>query len=218
MQDWRRLAQEFAHVLWIGGSPCAGKTSIADALAMNYHGAVYHFDRMEPQHIAQTTARNNPELMAFLAMDMDERWLTRPPDEMAHNAMASWLARFPMVLDDLRAMPADTPIFAEGPGLFPECVAPLLVSPHQAIWLVTTEPFCLKVRQRRSGSSLETSDPDFALRNIVQRDVLMARSVEWQASERQLACHAVDGSQTLAQMTVLIEQHFAPYLRARHAG
>ena len=217
MQDREHLAGELAHVLWIGGSPCAGKTSIADSLAEKYQGAVYHFDRMEPQHIARTTAANNPDLMAFLAMDMDQRWLTRSPDEMAHNAMASWLSRFPMVLDDLRAMPTTSPIFAEGPGLFPECVAPLPVSPDQAIWLVAAEPFCLMVRQQRGGSSLNASDPDLALRNIVQRDVVMARAVERQASERHLACHTVDGSRSLAQMIALVEQHFAPYLRARHA-
>ncbi len=214
-QSRQTLAERYAHVRWIGGSPCAGKTSIADALAAAHHGVAYHFDRMEPLHIARSDAATNPELMAFLALDMEQRWLLRPPQEMARNTLASWWARFPLVLDDLRALPTDAPIFAEGPGLFPELVAPLLASPHQALWLVTTEPFCLLVRQRRGGAYLETSDPARSLRNIVARDVLLARHVEREASARSLTWYAVDGGRSLSEMATLAEQHFALYLADR---
>lgn len=202
----------YAHVFWIGGSPCAGKTSIADALATKYQGNVYHFDRMERDHIARSNEATNPDLMAFLAMNMDQRWLTRSPDAMARNAIVSWQARFPLVLEDVRAFPANAPLFAEGPGLFPGCVAPLLINPQQAVWLVTTEPLCMAVRRQRRGSALGTSDPDLALRNIVRRDLRMARFVKRQAAARQLTCHEVDGSHPLAQMLALVEEQFAPYL------
>jgi hypothetical protein len=142
-----------AHVLWLGGSPCAGKSSISEALAVKYQTIAYHFDRMEPQHIARSDATTNPELMAFLAFAMDQRWLTRSPDEMARNAIASWKARFPLVLEDLHALPADRLIVAEGPGLFPDIVAPLLTNSRQAVWLVTSEALCTAVRQQRDGGT-----------------------------------------------------------------
>ncbi|MGE5333383.1 MAG: zeta toxin family protein [Nitrososphaerota archaeon] len=210
--------QAYAHVIWIGGSPCAGKTTIADTLAAKYHGNVYHFDRMEMRHIARSDEATNPDLMAFLALDMDQRWLTRSPDEMARNAIASWQARFPLVLEDLRAFPTDAPIFAEGPGLFPGCVAPLLSTPQQAVWLVTSERLCAAVRQQRKqrgGFALETSDPDLALRNIVRRDLLMAAYVQREAEALHLTCHVVDESRSLARTIALAEQHIAPHLGAR---
>ncbi len=212
MRDQQHPGVAHAHVFWIGGSPCAGKTSIADALAAKYQGNVYHFDRMEKNHIARSNEATNPDLMAFLAMDMDQRWLTRSPDAMARNAIASWQARFPLVLEDVRALPMNIPLFAEGPGLFPECVAPLLINPQQAVWLVTTARFCMAVRRQRGGSALGTSDPARALRNIVQRDLRMARYVKRQATVRQLICHEVDGSRSLAQMIALVEEQFAPCL------
>ena len=215
MQGQQRSGEAYTHVFWIGGSPCAGKTSIADALAARYQGMAYHFDRMEMNHIARSNEATNPHLMAFLAMDMAQRWLTRSPGAMARNAIASWQARFSLVLEDVRALPAHAPIFAEGPGLFPECVAPLLLHPRQAVWLVSTAPFCMAVRTQRGGSTLETSNPTLALRNIVRRDLRMARYVKRQAAARQLICYAVDGSRSLAQMTALVEQQFAPYLPAR---
>jgi hypothetical protein len=215
VEDQQARTNAFGHVLWIGGSPCAGKTSIADALAAVHHGVAFHFDRMEMAHIARSTEATNPDLMAFLALDMDHRWLLRTPEEMARNAIASWRARFPLVLEDLRALPTDAPIFAEGPGLFPECVESLLTSPRQALWLTTTEPFCQMVRQQRGGPFHETSDPARSLRKLVTRDVLMARHVEREASERGLTWYAIDGGRSLAQMITLVEEWFAPYLAAR---
>ena len=131
---------------------------------------------------------------------------------MARDAIASWQARFPLVLEDLRALLMNAPIFAEGPGLFPECVASVLINPQQAVWLVTTAQVCTAVRGQRGGSALETSDPALALHNIVQRDLLMARHVKHEAARRHLTCYEVDGSRSLAQMTALVEQQFAPYL------
>jgi hypothetical protein len=203
-----------AHVLWLGGSPCAGKSSISDALAVKYQTIAYHFDRMEPQHIARSDATTNPELMAFLALAMDQRWLRRSPDEMARNAIASWKARFPLVLEDLHALPADRLIVAEGPGLFPDIVAPLLTNSRQAVWLVTSEALCTAVRQQRGGSALGTSDPALAVRNIIARDLLMAHYVKQETDARRLTCYEVDGGRSLARMTDLVEQHFAPFLPA----
>jgi replication-associated recombination protein RarA len=44
------------NVLWLGGSPCAGKTTIARMLAEKYGLRLYHFDRHEPDHIEQSRA------------------------------------------------------------------------------------------------------------------------------------------------------------------
>jgi len=50
------------------------------------------------------------------------------------------------------------------------------------------------------------------LRNIIERDCLLARYVKQQAEEQQLTVHTVDGSQSLAAMAELIERLFDPYL------
>jgi adenylylsulfate kinase-like enzyme len=44
------LKDQLAHILWMGGSPCSGKTSIADLLADQYSLVVYHVDEMFDEH------------------------------------------------------------------------------------------------------------------------------------------------------------------------
>lgn len=206
--------QWFARVLWIGGSPCAGKTSIAGALAAKYSLHVYHYDRHEPDHIARCADSSNfPALSAFLAMSMDERWVLRSPAAMADNVVASWTERFPLVVEDLLVldMCKAKAIVAEGPGLFPELVHPLISNPHQAIWLVPTEEVIRTVRTSRpSAVWRKTGDPDRALENLIRRDILLAAYVKRQATELGLSVLNVDWSVPLEQMTATVESHFSP--------
>jgi hypothetical protein len=219
------LKSALQHVLWIGGGTDTGKTSIAQAIAHRYGLQVYHYDRNEPRHIERLinagsaywrnlvtrTAGGRWELR-----DADQYWVLRAPDVMARETMASWKARFPLVVEDLQAMPKEPMILAEGPGLFPECVYPVLGSPRQAIWLVPTEAFKRALVQQRGKPSVraQTSDPERATENLIARDMLMARLVRKEAQERGLKLWEVDGSQSLAEMTAVAERHFAPLLRA----
>ena len=212
------------HVLWIGGPPDGGKTSIADALAVRYGLQVYHFDRQEPVHIARADPARQPALtrLRTLLETLDEcafaeaLWLAQEPDEMAAWTIASWTERFAMARDDLLAMPESPGIVAEGPGFFPECVAPLLDDPRKAIWLVPDEDFkrASVARRGKPGARRHTSDPERASRNLTARDLLLGRHVVAQAQARGLTVLPVDAHprHDLAAMTALVEARFRPWL------
>jgi hypothetical protein len=197
-------------------SPCAGKTSIADRLAQSHGLHVYHFDRTEREHIARRIAEGDSALAAFLSQSMDQRWLMRKTSVMAQSVIGFWTERFRQVLEDLLVQPKDPGIIAEGPGLFPECVFPCLSDLQQAIWLVPTDAFCTTVRQYRHSAGIDgfhqTSDPERALRQLIERDGLLARYVKQRAEALYLPLYEVDGSHSLDEMTRLVEQHFAPLL------
>jgi adenylylsulfate kinase-like enzyme len=44
------LTRALSHVLWLGGSVCAGKSSIARTLGAKDGLRVYHYDRHEQEH------------------------------------------------------------------------------------------------------------------------------------------------------------------------
>ena len=54
------LACSLAHVYWIGGSPCAGKSTVADMLGERYGVHVYHVDDHAEDHSARATATDQP--------------------------------------------------------------------------------------------------------------------------------------------------------------
>ena len=76
-----------------------------------------------------------------MSMDMDERWLNRPPQVMVETFHGFQGELFDLFVEDLLTLPTTVPILAEGFTLLPRLVAPLLSSPGQAIWLVPTPGF-----------------------------------------------------------------------------
>jgi adenylate kinase family enzyme len=221
MPDQSRLSRDLAHVLWIGGSPCSGKSTIAHTIARIYVFVDYHADAWARNHFARRTAAGDAESAAFMQMNMDQRWIERPVEALVQEAIMSWPRDFDMVIEDLLALPKENFIVAEG-NFFPAYVAPYLVSPRQAIWLVPTDAFCeqgrrqkwaeLARRQQRHGVYNEGSDPETRRRNIIQRDCHLAHYVKQQAEAMQLTVYEVDGSRSPAEMTELVEGHFDPYL------
>lgn len=222
MSSAHTLRTALAHVLWIGGAPDAGKTSVANLLAAKHQLQVYHFDRHEPAHFDRATAADHPALYAAhpARMTLEERWVQRPIEMMAQGTISSWTERFSMTVDDLCAMP-DTPmIIAEGPGLFPECIAPLITSPRQAIWLEATEEFkwASAARRNKPSSRFKSSDPERFVRNWFGRDMLIAAHVRQGVEERGLTLLEVDGAKSLDEMAALVEAHFAPLLAPSDSG
>jgi hypothetical protein len=210
------LQRSLAHVLWIGGPPDSGKTSIADILATKHDLPVYHFDRHEMAHFDRCTSERQPALYAARpeALTTEQRWLGSSPDVMAAETIACWTERFWMAVDDLREMPTTPPVVAEGPGFFPECVHPIISDRRKAVWLVPSESFkrASVARRIKPGNRDDTSDPERATRNLIERDLLMARHVRERGAALSLMVYEIDGSRDMEEMAGLVEAHFAPWL------
>jgi adenylate kinase family enzyme len=221
MLDQLDIARRLSHVLWIGGSPCSGKSTISHTIARIYVFVDYHVDAWDGNHMARRIAAGDAEAQAFMSMSVEQRWVERSVETLTREAITSWSRAFPLVIEDLMALPTETFIVAEG-NFFPACVAPYLSTPRQAIWLVPTEEFCergrrerwdqLAIRQKRHGVYDEGRDPEKRRQNIIARDCRLARYVRRQAEELSLTVYEVDGHRSREEMTELVERHFDPYL------
>lgn len=201
-----------AHVLWLGGAPDAGKSSVVKKLGERYSFRWYNFDYFEPAHFKRMSEDPHPATDTFHTMTMDERWVLRPVEVMAQTMITAWRERFALVIEDLLSWPLDRPIVAEGPGLFPDCVAPLLSDPRQALWLIPTEKFKREVfptRENKIVTAAQTSDPGRARSNMIGRDLLMGEYIKERASALGLTTVVVDGSRTINEMAAVVEAHFA---------
>jgi hypothetical protein len=204
------LRTRLAHVLWIGGGTGAGKSSVAIALAERYGLERYNYDWHDSRaHTDRTRADRHPHRAAFLAMTLDERWVLRPPRDMTDETIGSFRERFEMVIEDLLAMPESPPVIADGFGLLPELVHPVIASPRQAIFLLPTPEFRVAALENRGWRTIEgTSDPDRARANRLARDGLLTEHIGESAARLGLSTIVVDGARALDEMVTDVTKHF----------
>ena len=214
------MRERLSHVLWIGGGPCVGKTTLSRLLAGKYDLKIYNIDwhlvRDYPQRPGGT-------LPGWDELSMDERWVQPSPSELAERDIASWTARFSFVIEDVLALPTTRRIVVEGPGAFPWSVAQVIHSPRQAVFLLPTSEvhdavLARRDRDRAPTETLEgrTSDPERARQNIRGRNALMRERIVASCEELGLRYVSVDGSRDLDDSLGLLEEHFAPHLPATY--
>jgi len=197
-------------VRWIGGGSGAAKTSVAAALAARFGLRGYSTDAAIPPHAA-AAGPDTPLLATWLQMSMDERWLLRDPVEMVHTF--PWFAgeRFDRIVADLSSAPTTPLTVAEGFRLLPRLVAPLLVEPWQAIWLVPTPDFRRWVFARRPLEQqfwLRTSDPSAAFERLLARDQMFTDCVSDEAAGLGLRVVVVDASSSEAALAEEVARWF----------
>jgi 2-phosphoglycerate kinase len=191
------LAERLRHVRWIGGSSGAGKSTIASQLAAGYGLHLYDCDIALRDYGPRLNRSGYPLTQAFIAMDMDERWVNRPPDVMFRTFHRFQGEGFDLILEDLLALPEGTPVLAEGLSLLPRLVSPLLTRPDQAVWLVPTPEFrrfAFDSRGTTWSIPRRTSNPERALANMLIRDHLFSEEVVRQATALNLPVIILDGS------------------------
>jgi len=211
------LKQALSHVLWVGGATDAGKSTVAQNLAGHYQAQLYHYDKRDQAH-HEILAQTMPVHRHFLQASLDERWVQPKPQELLRRSLRSFQDRFPLVIEDLLAFPKARLIIAEGFGLLPDLLSPLLSSQQQAIWFIPTAAFKRASMARRGKPSFgaQVSDPDQARRNLFTRDMLLAEHIKDQVLSQGYTLYEIDGSHSAEQVTAMLEQHFRAFLD--HAG
>ena len=202
--------QQLAHVYWIGGSPCSGKSSTAQALAERFGLRYYNCDEAFFRHASAVTPERQPAFHRVTHYSPEELWM-RPVADLLADELAVYREEFPLIVADLLALPVDRPVIAEGAALLPELVAPLLAAQNRAVWMLPTADFQWQhYRQRAWAKDVvkDCSDPEQAFRNWMERDVQFARQVRGQADRLGLPVIVVDGSQGIAAVTAQVGAHF----------
>ncbi|MFD5122171.1 hypothetical protein [Streptomyces sp. NPDC058385] len=198
--DAAELRARLRHVYWIGGGSGAGKSTIARRLADRYGWRLYATDDVMPDHAGRTTPEEAPFLHEFIAMDMDERWVDRPPGIMLETFHWFRGEGFGLIIEDLLRLPQEPYVIVEGFRLLPRLVKPLLAAPEHAVWLLPTPDFRQSAIQTRSipgeGFVWKTSDPAKAGRNIAERERMFTRRLQGETERLRLRTIQVDTTMT----------------------
>jgi hypothetical protein len=193
-------AAALRHVYWIGGGSGAGKSTVARRVADRHGLRLYATDDVMPDHAARSTAGESPLLFDFMAMDMDERWMSRSPEAMLETFHWFRGEGFRLIVEDLLSLPCEPGVVAEGFRLLPRLVRPLLSVPAQSVWLLPTPDFRQAVVESRGGSAsgflAKTTDPERALRNLLERDRMFTDVLREETARLAVPAIEVDATTT----------------------
>jgi hypothetical protein len=150
------------------------------------------------EHATRTSPGDSPFLHEFIAMDMDQRWADRPPEVMLDTFHWYRGEGFGLIVEDLLGLPADEGVVVEGFRLLPHLVQPL-AAPGHAVWLLPTHDFRRAAFDSRGSTwkiAGRTSDPDRALRNLLERDRMFTDRMREETRRLGLTAIEVDGTMT----------------------
>lgn len=204
------MKQALSRVFWMGGSPCAGKSSIAEMLAEKYGLRVYHCDDAFERHRQSATEADQPVLRRLSKLSWDEIWM-RPVEVQVESEFQIYREEFGMIVDDLLQLPQSPPILAEGSALLPECVVPLLSDPHHAVWIVPTPAFQLEHYSRRDwihAILAECENPTQAFSNWMNRDIAFAAQVAQAATANGMKVISIDGSRPIDEIAGEVAKYY----------
>ena len=178
------------HVLWVGGPPGSGKTTVASILARRHGLRLYSADTRTWKHRDRAIAAGNAAALRWERLAPDLR-RTQPADELL--AMSLHRDRGQMVVDDVRALPNAPLVIAEGSVIRPADLPPGSV----AAWLMPPVGVQAQRLRTRDGQGVPLYE---LLAEVIAEEVTVAGA---------RVVVARDQSQAVAELEMLFAERLA---------
>ncbi len=201
---------ELGRWYWIGGSPCAGKSSVAAKLATR-HGLLHvECDVGAEQRLAKMSGQELAAYEELSKLGTCGR-LARPPEWQAERELAFYREQFDFLLTELAALPAEPPAIVEGADLLPDLLQRIDVPMDRAVWMVPTPDFQLRhygMREWVPAYLRDCPDPEQAFQNWMRRDVLFGKHIGELAASVGGRVIVVENEESLEEAVGIVERHF----------
>lgn len=197
-------------IYWIGGSACAGKSTLAKMVADKYKMDLYSCDEHFYEHLKNISAIKYPAMYKVSKMNANEAFYLRDIEEQLRVYIQSFIEDFQFVINDISNSNTSS-IVIEGNQLFPSLVFPYLTKNQRAVWIIPTESFQKNYYKKREWVKdiLEsTEDPTVSFHNWMKRDALFAKFIYQEAKNLKLQTLVVDGSKNIEENFNYIERTF----------
>jgi len=188
-------------IYWIGGSPCSGKSTIAEKMAKDFRFHYYKCDDSLERYLEIASERGKPVSSRMQKFDIDETFL-RPVNEQVKDELAFYEEVFEVILEDLDKLNVESDIVIEGAALLPSNIHKLGILNTNYICMVPTAEFQLNKYAEREWVNhylSESKNKDQAYDNWMKRDIEFAKIVLENAKNNGYSSILVDGSSSIEQ-------------------
>jgi 2-phosphoglycerate kinase len=200
----------FSQAFILGGSPCSGKSTIAEMLSSQHGFHDYKADDFESDHMSRAQPDRQPTMVRYSKLKWDEIW-SQSPAKLLTDEMTYYHERFHFILDDLNHLKTEKPVILEGAAFLPELIAQFPVKHENVIFMIPTMDFQLHHYSQRpwiQSILSECHDPKQAFDNWMARDNLFGEEVIRKANELGFIIIRVDGSVDIPSQFEAIQIQF----------
>lgn len=186
-------------IYYIGGSPCSGKSTVAEIIASKFNLQYFKVDDFLDDYIAKGKEKGKPFSTKSINMTVDESWL-RSPIEQNEEELEIYREMFEFVINDLRKIDSPKDILAEGAAFLPELMNCIGVNRNHYICIVPTKEFQYFHYKQRPFVPyvLEgCSNKEQAFENWMERDAIFAETVKQSAEKLGYRTIVTDGKKDI---------------------
>lgn len=198
------------NIYYIGGSPCAGKSTVAEILSQKYGLHYFKVDDFLDDYTGRGALAGYPICKKIVEMNAEEIWM-RDPLLQCREEFEFYREVFEYVLADLGQINCKDGIITEGAAYVPELIKNLGVSNKRYVSITPTKEFQIFHYKKREFVPyvLEgCADKEKAFCNWMNRDILFAQEIREQCDKENYVSIVNDGNIKIDELADRVAIHF----------
>ena len=199
-----------ATIYFIGGSPCSGKSTIAEILSERYGLQYFKVDDHLEEYTIRGAEDNLPICKKQIEWNAEQIWM-RDPVLQCKDEIIFYEEIFDYIWEDLNKVNQKGAVVTEGAAYFPHIMKKLHVPEEQYAAITPTKDFQISHYKEREWVPyiLEgCSDKEKAFQNWMGRDSLFADTVCKECMELNYLSIVNDGGNSINEMVQIVSAHF----------
>ena len=195
---------------YIGGSPCAGKSSVAEILSKKHDLYYFKTDDFLDRYMQTGARKGYPVCRKVTSMNAEQVWM-REPIIQCREEFDIYREIFEFVATDLKQIDWKGGIITEGTAYLPELMKQSGISGVRYISITPAKEFQISRYRKRNFVPLVLegcSDKEKAFCNWMDRDILFAQEVRRQCHEENYVSVINDGTMELKELADMVATHF----------
>ncbi len=198
------------NIYYIGGSPCAGKSSVAEILSQKYNLYYFKADDFLDRYMQAGARKGYPVCEKAAGMNAEQIWM-REPLLQCKEEFDIYREIFEFVTEDLKWIDRKDGIITEAAAYLPELMKRSGIPGSRYMAITPTKEFQITHYRKRDFVPLVLAgcnDKETAFRNWMDRDVLFAREVQRQCHRENYVSVINDGTMEVNELADLAAAHF----------
>jgi hypothetical protein len=187
------------NVYYIGGSPCAGKSTVAELITQKYGLFYFKVDDFLEDYIIRGVQKNKPICRKLIELTPEQIWM-RSPVEQNIEELQFYREIFEFIIEDINKIDSVKGIITEGAAFLPELIMKMNVDKEHYFCITPAEEFQIfhfKQRPFVPDVLKGCSDKELAFHNWMERDILFAQEVRRQCVREGYHSLITDGTLTI---------------------